>query len=589
MPNAPVWDMDALVQHHTASDEHTDDRRHEWHRIACLLAMPAMLLAADPNLFVNPGGNGYIDPWVYTGLFISLPALARRFGETYYASRLPWLLPGFAAHSAFPPLLANYVLHFSFFLVLLFAAYALVSRGVDRRAGFLAAVLMAGSPTILAALSWDYVDGAGIVFLVLTLCCLSEAARGGPRRTIWAMAAGASTVCLIGSNLSLVLLLPACAAFLVAHRPDTSWTSIARIVVVAIAGAIASLALFGLVNQALGGQWFFLDASIKFVQLIRRSPNPWRTNAFNWMHAPWLVLPAYAAIGAVVHVTLRWRRSSPFARSTQVALLVACATWVVVDAFGDSVMLQYFYYTSYLAPLALIALVAQAGSVPRIRTLRGALALELASVAIVVLAHVVSRRQSAEVWIRLAGLFPSIRLTLMGVVTGATLLAGLAGIVILLAIRPPRLRWAAFFIAVVASFSGLSQFWPTGDVPTARADFADTVSAHRFIATTVGGDDMRIWSAEPAATAPPFQSIASTFLWTRLLVNADLPKLTAAEADAIPLRARLVMLVRGQSDADAARAAMQRLGIDYLVVAQQHFGRDGRQFLVIVADVVRSS
>ena len=69
--------------------------------IGCgLAAMPALQLVINRNLFVNPATNLLIDPWIYTGFFLTLPDQLRRFSGTYYGSRLSVLLPGSLAHAS---------------------------------------------------------------------------------------------------------------------------------------------------------------------------------------------------------------------------------------------------------------------------------------------------------------------------------------------------------------------------------------------------------------------------------------------------------------------------------------------------------
>jgi hypothetical protein len=108
--------------------------------------------------------------------------LLHRFRDTYYSTRLPWLLPDFALHTLLPPLAANYALHLTFFYLLLLSTYALVASGANRSVAFVTTVMMALNPFLLTSFSWDYVDGAGIVYLVIALCSMERAARARPGR-----------------------------------------------------------------------------------------------------------------------------------------------------------------------------------------------------------------------------------------------------------------------------------------------------------------------------------------------------------------------------------------------------------------------
>src|SRR5947208_8619597 len=139
---------------------------HALHLVSAFLLTALVEFSINPRIFVTPGMNELIDPWIYTGFFLSLPSYMQRFPDTYYGSRLSAILPGFVAQSTFAPLLANYVLHLTLFCVLLLATYGFVRLGSNRATALLAAFVMAWNPVILSAVSWDYVDGFGIAFLV---------------------------------------------------------------------------------------------------------------------------------------------------------------------------------------------------------------------------------------------------------------------------------------------------------------------------------------------------------------------------------------------------------------------------------------
>ena len=233
----------------------TNDRRYAALHWAIILATPFLLLALNPNLFINPLTNNWIDPWLYTGFFWSLPDFMARWGDTYYATRLSWLLPGFAAHQLFSPLLANYVLHIAFFYLLLFSTYALVTSGVNRTVAFVATMLVAWGPELISAMSWDYVDGAVITYFTISLLCLERASLSDTHRWQWAAAAGASLVCLASANLVAITLWPVCGLFLFLRVGAARWRTALAIVAVAAVGAAAAFAVFGLANQQLGGRF----------------------------------------------------------------------------------------------------------------------------------------------------------------------------------------------------------------------------------------------------------------------------------------------------------------------------------------------
>ena len=57
----------------------------------------------------NPSGT--IDPWLYTAFFVNFDRVYEDFALTYYAARLPWIVPGRFAYAVFPLDAAYWVLH----------------------------------------------------------------------------------------------------------------------------------------------------------------------------------------------------------------------------------------------------------------------------------------------------------------------------------------------------------------------------------------------------------------------------------------------------------------------------------------------
>src|SRR6266436_3979150 len=74
--------------------------------------LPFILLTIN-NTWIFCTVSGAIDPWVYSGFHLHLPEFLQAFGSTYYASRVPWTVPGWLLHSALDDEHALYLLHFS--------------------------------------------------------------------------------------------------------------------------------------------------------------------------------------------------------------------------------------------------------------------------------------------------------------------------------------------------------------------------------------------------------------------------------------------------------------------------------------------
>ena len=562
-----------------------DDKRYRLFHLAVILSVPLLELAANPNALINPGATYSIDAWVYTGFFLSLPSHLQRFGQTYYSTRLSWLLPGFAAHSFLPPLAANYALHLTTFYVLLWVTYRFLARGVDRSTAILGTLFVAWNPLILTAIGWDYVDGVGIVFLMITLFCCERAVQGSRSRW-WSAAAGAAATCLVVTNLALLGLLPACAMFVLCRG---GWPSLRAVVangVAGVAGVAAMLIIFGALNRSLGGLWLFLEPQIRFVFTMYVQPNPWRTANYNWHRASWLVLPAFSALGSIASL-LATPRERSFSRAIQATSLTAIATWVMLDAFTHTALLQYTYYASYLAPLALVALPLQTGKPQEREHLGAAVSFDLSAYAMLAAAYVAFLWYGSAFWNSLAlALNHSRPPNLYSLLAFTAMTIGCLALLSLWVVRWPRLRWSLFVAAVAVSCAG-PYFRPAAEMPDGRARFETVVEAHRFIGKYLDRPAIRFWYRLKPQDAPPLRSIASTYLWGWVLINEDLPRLSSDEAATIKPDTRLVFLIAARHELDEGRAELTRLGWRTSIVAEHPFGRDRQSLTVVIADLTR--
>ena len=86
---------------------------------------------------------------------------------------------------------------------------------------------------------------------------------------------------------------------------------------------------------------------------------------------------------------------------------------------------------------------------------------------------------------------------------------------------------------------------------------------------------------------PSLRGIASTYFWGYVLVNEDMPALTAAEAAGLASNTRFVFLVPRAQDVERARQSLRKYDLDFSVVAREDFGAGERALSVVLADLVR--
>jgi hypothetical protein len=566
------------------------DRRYVAFHVATILATPFLILAVHANLFINSNTNAHIDSWVYTGFFLSLPEHLARWGGTYYATRLSWILPGFAAHQLFPPVIANDVLHLGFYYVLLFSVYSLVTSGINRTTAIIVTLLVAWNPELLASMSWDYVDGAVITYFAVSLLCFEKASSSGARWWLWAAAAGVGLACLASANLVGTTLWPVCGFFLLLRAGATRWRTTAAILAVAAVGAIATFAVFGFLNQEVGGRLLYLKASVDYAGSRLWLPSPWDVAGVAWFpDTPHLILPAVAALGAVLALAGRWRVASSFSGTVQLTFLTTVVWWVIHSTLWTH-SAHVSYYISYLVPLGLLALAVHPDSpldvTPTLR-LRHAIALELAILGLLII-HFLVFRHGDEVWGAVAATLGVKFSTPNGINALVAVVVGVLALASLRFIRPLWFRWPAFLLALLMAYSSVPTNWATQGTPLAREDFALTVSAHRFIAQHLNRSrGLRFWYSLGVGEPRPYRNISSTYLWGWTLVNEAMPSLDAAQAATLVPDAQLVVLADTGAEVDAARQALRKSGFDYGTRVEREFGAPDRSFWVVIGGLSR--
>jgi 4-amino-4-deoxy-L-arabinose transferase-like glycosyltransferase len=237
-----------------------------WYWLA-ILALPLLVLwHRDDALYTPPW---FSDPWFYLGYFQNLVDFKRDlYPNAYFGSRLSWILLGSAVHWLFAPVIANFILHTGVLLVASLSFFTILRRAVSARAAFLATLVFSMHPWLWAATGWDYVNGAGIAYLLVAMAALTRAAeRMDGRRDL--TIAGAAIAGLVYAHLFWVPLCPLLLLYYAGLARARQHTSLFRLA----PGGIAWPALgFGIVTIALGAANYAIDGNIWFYGLSRRWP-----------------------------------------------------------------------------------------------------------------------------------------------------------------------------------------------------------------------------------------------------------------------------------------------------------------------------
>jgi hypothetical protein len=349
--------------------------------IFILLLTPVFLCLVIPDWIFNPAAG--IDPYLYLGFFRNFSHHIVVFGATYYATRLPFIIPGYICYKIFPPLAANYVLHLGFYYVALFSLYFILRMAVNRRAALLTAVLMGFYPYFMAAVGWDYIDGAGIAYSLLTILLLTLAVKKtqmvqlpnlkqgvspalSKKCGLLLFLAGMSLAAMIYTNTFLLIMIPSLVLYYFLMRP-LSCSPLLKSALIAVSAVILVTILFGIVNMAAGGSFLFFLPSVYISGYLLIKSNAWLASGYTWLlHVPFMIFPFFIFLTSLVSIAISLIRVKSGLLKTDVILNIArdnifslCyllnfIIMLIVQLMGKPVF-QLQYYVSYLLPAAFLA------------------------------------------------------------------------------------------------------------------------------------------------------------------------------------------------------------------------------------------
>jgi hypothetical protein len=323
--------------------------------------MPVLVLwHRDDALFTPPR---FTDPWYYLGYFRTLVDLKRDLvPDAYFGSRLSWILPGFVVHSLFAPLVANFILHVGVHSAAALSFFTILRRTVGVRAALLSTLIFSTHPWLWASTGWDYVNGAGIAYLLLALTALTIAAAN-PGGRLSLVLAGA---CFAGMWYAHFLLLSV-APILLGYYCFFAWTwrrigwmqAAARCALWMAVGFAIVTAAFCAANYAVAGTfWFYRsswDAALRAPQVFTAAPGLWGAHGLN----SWLWFPLMAVCASLVLLPFRLRRE-PLPHVAPAlwfaAQLLLVTAWMGYLQSRGIAMLGFYHYAAYLIPFAFLAI-----------------------------------------------------------------------------------------------------------------------------------------------------------------------------------------------------------------------------------------
>jgi hypothetical protein len=419
----------------------------------CLLVV---LTAATAAVYVwtkaplyNPFGT--IDPWLYTALWTNFDQIYGAFAGTYYISRLPWILPGYALNGIFDARTATLVLHTTYFLAGGVLFYVLCRRWLGIAAAAMGYVALIGSQMYFNAHRWDYQEGGVLTYLIGTYAFSLVRTRSPLLRPASLALGGAFAAAMVTTRVIDIAYLLGLPLLWAAVNADRSWVArleqFGRDLAAFAAGAVALLVACGLFARSHGEEFLFFMPQVRVVRSTSGGYNQIPVDI--WLPlSPYFWVPLFAIVFGAVVIALGPKDGLPR------GFLVAATAWLTLEYFafvawqflGSGWLFNLtYYFSSFLVPTLLCLTAAAAVLIGAPRRLSARSLVTGVGCAVAVLGPVVWIYRS-DSGLRTATGYRDDSYIAMFVVMGvAILLAGLA--------RMPRLRGIAAAAVVTAFFA----------------------------------------------------------------------------------------------------------------------------------------
>ena len=569
------------------------------------LLCPAVLLAANNDAFgFDP--PGWLDSYTYLGYFWHYREHLWLFDDNsnYKISRLPWVLPGAAAHSLLPPEAAARVLAYCALASAAIAVYLHVRDAIhDRYAAAFAGVLLACCTGMHAPGGWYYQALPAAGYYLWACWLLTRAAHSERRTAAWAAGAGAAFAAAVHTHVFLIVFAPLLVLLFWGAQPVDDRAPAARwltAAVSAVAGAIGLTAALAIVNRVTGGQWWFFVPQVQ-IALTLAGHDRWWLPTKQWLPAAtYLVLPIAMMVSGLISGYRPWKRDERIQGTLVVLPCVALALTCYFQFRGRVTTLDYDYMAFVLYLHAFPAAAVALGSLAD-RPARRATLLMLATA--LVLAALLFFMPS-DVPVLMTRFVTRVGLSRLPPIVPPLLVALVGAIVARVLPRSVRVAAVAIWFAVVNAWVAPQSAAYGVRTAGTRAAMLDTFrQADRFtqrLDPTLTG--IKYWlSAEDLPTAhgalhsqQVFDSFVATRAWLTNLFARQSPGLPIERLTRAHLaRATCVGILSSEKEQSPLALAMiahyASLGRPLRVIAQRRFDARGFSFALTVLKPVAAA
>jgi hypothetical protein len=375
------------------------DRDGPW-AIAGILSAPILWYLVGSSTLLQ---DGYLDPYFDTGYINNYGELLHRYGLTYYATRIANIFPQRVLSTVFGYEAGYYLWRYILVVAALGSVYVLARRRQGVETAVIVTTFLVICPWFPRAVSWDYIDGAAITFLLLGIFfLLGSRARSVVR---WSLAGLFFSLAANCNVFALSIIGAFVAAWIVFGFSDRAVRR--RLVALSwLAGAFVLVQLAMAVFMAIA----YPDAGFFFARknfdvaptLLNAAATHYVPLGTVLRDYPFVWVPALGGLAAVGYAVTVRHSALPRCRLAfirLVALFVAlCGTFYAVMQASHQTVTYFFYYVDYLIPAFVLGAIMVMGELLRVLSATARRALVVVAIVGLAMSFLIQRGGSVGVW-----------------------------------------------------------------------------------------------------------------------------------------------------------------------------------------------
>jgi hypothetical protein len=324
-----------------------------------VLTLAALILKISRNVLIQAGG---LDAFIYTSYIQNYLDLAKRFGLTYYSTRVAHLYPAGLVVALFGTEPGYFVYRYLLLCTGLGAVWRLSEKHYGTPVALFAVALTACQPWLLRSLFWDHYDSSGVVYLLLATAFLGTAM---PEDRVRLFLAGGFYALATSCNLFLLAVGASLfVSYVIVYVRRVS--DIARFIAVSFAGFLAFYSPLCLMHYSeLPRQGLFFDLlTLDFAEsMVTGLGQQWHVDVVPLVKQGWahLLVPATALSATAVLLLVHRAKRTAVLLHAALNLAFVSVLYLMLDLLFKVAVISLFYYFIYLFPATWFSIIVLVG------------------------------------------------------------------------------------------------------------------------------------------------------------------------------------------------------------------------------------